>query len=128
MGQVLVVDDDPELRSLLREAREAEGYEVFEATEGSAALDLLRRSPQRFVVLLDYLMPRVGGKQVIQLVSQDAGLSRRHAYILMTARSRLSLPVEVVNTLALSVVRKPFELDDLFGTVAEAQKRLEASS
>ena len=48
---------------------------VAEAVEGNAALDLLRRSPSRFVVLLDYLMPGADGKWVLQVVSQDAVLS-----------------------------------------------------
>ena len=53
MGQVLIVDDDATLRGLLRSIFEEEGYQVSEAVEGHAALDLLRRSPSRFVVLLD---------------------------------------------------------------------------
>ena len=53
MGSFLVVDDDPPLRELLREIFEAEGYQVTEAAEGNAALDLLRSSLHRFVVLLD---------------------------------------------------------------------------
>ena len=53
MGSVLVVDDDPMLRDLLREVLEAEGYSVLQAAEGHAALDLLRSSPHRLVVLLD---------------------------------------------------------------------------
>lgn len=72
MAQVLIVDDDQTLRNLLRGVLEEEGYQVTEAAEGATALDFLRRSPHRFVVLLDYLMPSVGGKQVLHVVSQDA--------------------------------------------------------
>ncbi len=127
MGQVLIVDDDATLRGLLRSVLEEEGYRVSEAVEGHAALDLLRRSPARFVVLLDYLMPGADGKRVLQVVSQDPFLSTRHTYILLTARRRLSLPVDVAQRLSLPVVRKPFDLEDLLVKVADAQKRLEVS-
>ena len=124
MGSVLVVDDDPTHRALLREIFEAEGYQVTQATEADAALDLLHSSPQRFVVVLDYQMPRGGGKRVIQAVSRDTGLSTRHSYVLLTARTRISLPVlESAQTLSVPVVRKPFDLEALLVTVAQAQHR-----
>jgi two-component system, OmpR family, alkaline phosphatase synthesis response regulator PhoP len=127
MGSVLIVEDDPTLQELLREVLEEEGYCVLQAAEGNAALDLLRSSPQRLVVLLDYLMPGMGGKGLLQVVSRDATLSSRHAYILLTARLRISRPVlETAATLSMSVVRKPFDLDVLLATVAQAQQRLEA--
>ncbi len=124
MGQVLIVDDDPRQRELMRSVLEEEGYRVAEAADGSGALDLLRRSEQRLVVLLDYLMPKVGGKQVLQAVSQDAALATRHVYVLLTARRRLSLPADVVNTLSVRILYKPIDLNDLLVTVAEAQRRL----
>lgn len=57
-------------------------------------------------------MPHGDGKRVSQAVSQDAALSTRHAYVVLSARMRLSLPVwELANTLSIPVVRKPFELE-----------------
>ncbi len=124
MGPVLIVDDDPTLREVLRAILEEEGYPVLEAAEGNTALQLLRTSPQRLVVLLDYLMPGVDGRGVVQVVSRDAALSTRHAYILLTARARISLPVlELAETISMPVMRKPFDLEDLLVIVAEAQQR-----
>jgi CheY-like chemotaxis protein len=112
MGPVLIVDNDPTLQELLREILEEEGYRVLQAAEGNAALDILRRSPQRLVVLLDDLMPGMGGKGLLQVVSLDATLSTRHASILLTARLRISRPVlETAATLSMPVVHKPFDLD-----------------
>jgi CheY-like chemotaxis protein len=127
MGQVLIVDDDSVQRALMREVLEDEGYRVTEAAEGSAALDLLRNSSQRCVVLLDYFMPGLGGKGLLQLVSQDTLLRARHVYVLLTARRRLSLSADVANILSTPVVYKPYDLNDLLVKVAEAQKRLEVS-
>ena len=124
MGPVLIVDDDQELRDLMREILEEEGYRVLDAADGDTALDLLCRSPERWVVLLDYLMPHGDGKRVLQRVSQDAALSTRHRFVLLTARTRLSLPVlELVEGLSIPVVRKPFELEVLLATVAQAFSR-----
>ena len=53
MRQVLIVDDDQEVRELVRAILEEEGYRVTEAADEGTALDLLRRSQERFVVLLD---------------------------------------------------------------------------
>ena len=126
MGQVLIVDDDQALRELLREILEEEGYRVLEAANGDTALALLQHSSERWVVLLDYLMPYGDGKRVLQTVRQDATLSTRHSYVLLTARSRLSLPVlELANTLSVPVVHKPFDLEVLLSTVAQAFNRLE---
>ena len=126
-GQVLSVDDHVTQRELMRQVLEEEGYRVTEAAEGAAALALLRSSEGRFVVLLDYLMPGLDGKGLLHLVSQDALLSTRQVYVLLTARRRLSLSADVVNTLSLPAVYQPFDLNDLLVTVAEAQKRVEAA-
>ena len=124
MGYVLVVDDDPTLRELLCEVLKGEGYSVLQAAEGNAALDLLRSSPHRLVVLLDYLMPGMGGKGLLAMISRDATLSTRHAYVLLTARTRISRPVlETAHTRSMPVVRKPFDLEAFLVTVAEAQRR-----
>jgi CheY-like chemotaxis protein len=127
MGPVLIVDDDQELRDLLREILEEEGYRVREAADGDTALDLLRSSQERWVVLLDYLMPHGGGKRVLQTVSRDAALSTLHSYVLLTARTRLSLPVqEAAQGISIPVVRKPFDLEVLLATVAQACNRIAA--
>ena len=73
------------------------------------------------------LLPHGDGKRVLQTVSRDAALSTRPVSVLLTGRPRLSLPVlELARTLTIPVVRKPFELEVLLMTVAQALSRLEA--
>ena len=73
------------------------------------------------------LLPQGDGKRMLQELSRDRMLSSRHVYVLLTARTRLSLPVlELASTLSIPVVRKPFELEVLVATVAQALSRLEA--
>jgi two-component system, chemotaxis family, chemotaxis protein CheY len=61
---VLVVDDDRDIRDVLTDALEAEGYRVITAPDGQEALDWLRASGLRpCVILLDLMMPRMDGLQ-----------------------------------------------------------------
>jgi two-component system, OmpR family, response regulator len=58
---ILIVDDEPEVRRLLRWLLEDEGYTIAEAVDGVDGLAQLRASPYRLVVLLDYKMPHMNG-------------------------------------------------------------------
>src|SRR5579884_1041558 len=82
---VLVVDDDRSIRETLRYVLEDEGYNVREAPDGMAALDLLRHSPTPAVVLLDLMMPRLDGVGVLNAVEHDARLASQNAFIIITA-------------------------------------------
>jgi CheY-like chemotaxis protein len=69
---VLVVDDDPVVRDLLRRQLEAEGYRVSEAADGRAALARLREGVPG-VVLLDLMMPEMDGFELIEAMRREAG-------------------------------------------------------
>jgi CheY-like chemotaxis protein len=123
---VLVVDDDPDIRWVLRTLLTEAGYTVAEAPDGAAALDHLRTCSHCMVVLLDLQMPGVSGAHVIEAVAMDADLASRHAYLLLTANAR-TLPLAFVNLLtklAVPVLAKPFEAVELLVRVAEAAARL----
>lgn len=126
--RVLVVDDDEGIRDTLRIVLEDAGYEVLEAADGLAALDLLRASRQRLIVLLDMMMPRLDGAGVLGTVAGDHGLSHRNAYVMLTATSHtLSLAfANLLTNLSVPVVRKPFDVDKLLDTVSQAAQRLHA--
>ena|ERR1051326_1318908 len=121
MTRLLIVDDDAPIRETLREALEDEGYEVEEAADGLAALEKLRASQEGMVVLLDHLMPKLDGVAMLRTIQTDPRLARRHVYILLTARSRMTTSVhDLATTLKVTIVRKPFDLEILFQTVAQA--------
>jgi excisionase family DNA binding protein len=67
--KVLVIDDDPSIRYVLREAFSAVGFEVEEAASGLLGLDALDESPPA-LVLLDIMMPGIDGFQVMKYLSQ----------------------------------------------------------
>jgi CheY-like chemotaxis protein len=70
-GPILIVDDDPEVRALLRATVEAAGMRVDEAENGQAALDWLSHHPKPALVLLDVMMPMMDGFEFLARVRQD---------------------------------------------------------
>jgi CheY-like chemotaxis protein len=68
--RVLIVDDSPVSRELVRDILEPNGYEVFEAGNGEAAIQQIEET-RPHVVLLDIEMPGLGGYEVIRRLRQD---------------------------------------------------------
>lgn len=65
MRRVLVVDDEPHIRTVLRGYLEADGFDVVEAPDGRAALAALRGAPPD-LVLLDVMLPGIDGLEVLR--------------------------------------------------------------
>jgi CheY-like chemotaxis protein len=124
--QVLVVDDDPDIRQVLREALEDAGYEVLEAPDGAVGLQLLARAEEALVTLVDYRMPQMDGYTLLRAVTDGGAELRRHAYVLVTA-NRAHLPPAFKQLLAsyhIPIVDKPFDLDTMLTMVDAARDQL----
>jgi CheY-like chemotaxis protein len=124
---VLVVDDDADTRVTLRDLLEEEGYSVLAAAGGSEALKLLLSSPQRLVVLLNYIMPRVDGLAVLHEIARAPAHAQRHAFVLMSTRRvsyRLAL-LRLLQGLRVPVVMKPFDIQTILDAVAQAATSLQ---
>ena len=116
MNKILLVDDDRELTSLLKELLEMEGFNVIVAHDGEQALDLLDDSID--LLLLDVMMPKKNGFDVCQEVRADAALADVRI-LMLTAKGR---DTEVAKGLALGAdayMTKPFSTKDLVGKVRE---------
>jgi CheY-like chemotaxis protein len=128
MGTVLVIDDDRDIRGLLRYTLQEEGWAVLEAANGREGLDRLRASSEPLVALLDYRMPYMDGFDVLRAVAANNALAARHAYLLITANP-YSLPSalpELAGTLGVPILGKPFDLDDLCTRIQHAHVGLAA--
>lgn len=123
---VLVVDDDEAIRDTLRLVLEDADYRVEEAPDGATALDRMRTGTERYIVLLDLIMPGMDGAAVLAGMVSDSELFARHAYILMTAGPAQLLPEmdDLRARLNIPVLQKPFDLDILLGILADARQRL----
>lgn len=71
MKSVLIVEDDEDLASLARRWLEREGYAVEQAADGAAALERLARDPLPALVLLDVMLPKVDGFEVLKRLRAD---------------------------------------------------------
>lgn len=69
MARILVIDDDETVRYAIRIVLESHGYSVEEAGDGSAGLDVLERSAWDLVIL-DIIMPRRGGLEILDEIKQ----------------------------------------------------------
>lgn len=70
MGTVLIVDDEPSIRFLVRVTLENEGFEIVEAHHGAAALERVRESRPDLVVT-DLMMPVMSGRELIERLRAD---------------------------------------------------------
>ena len=118
MRKVLVVDDEPHIRTVLRGYLETDGFEVAEAANGAAALAALRDNPPD-LVLLDVMLPGIDGLEVLR---QLRGFSDVYV-ILVTARAE-----EVDKLVGLGVgaddyVTKPFSLREVTARVRAVLRR-----
>ena len=109
---VLVVDDDEMIRRLVRAVLEADEFEVAEARDGEAALELASRA-EPSVVVLDVMTPGLDGVEVCRRLDHD-----KVKVVILTARDDPKLEAEAKLAGADAFMTKPFapmELLDLVG-------------
>jgi len=117
-AKILVVDDEPHIRELLKLYLSREGYEVLEAHDGDAALRLVAQTPPSLVIL-DIMMPRTDGWDVLRNVRQKNTVP----VIMLTARGE-----EVDRVLGLELgaddyITKPFSPRELVARVKAVLRR-----
>lgn len=112
MAQVLLVDDDPALRTLLHAVLDAEGHTILEASDGVEALTTLGASVAPMIVLLDGQMPRLDGFEVLQAVASDPHLRTAHRFVLVTGGNWQQQPerLALLEQLKVPVIPKSFDL------------------
>jgi DNA-binding response OmpR family regulator len=116
VARILVVDDDPDIRLLLRLELSAEGHAIVEAGDGRAALDALERDPVD-LMLLDIMMPVLDGWEVLR--SLDGVASPPIVVVTALATHGHHHLVELLELGAVDVVVKPFDPGWLVSLVDE---------
>ena len=117
-GLVLVVDDEPDIRSTVKEILEDEGYQVI-AAENAAAAREARRSARPDVVLLDIWMPDLDGISLLREWSASGALSC--PVIMMSGHGTVETAVEATRLGAYDFVEKPISLAKLLLTIERAR-------
>jgi len=116
--QILVVDDEPQIRRALRLALRANGYAVREAASGGEALDrLAERSPD--LVILDLVLPDMDGVEVCRRVREWS----RVPVIVLSAHGEDDTKVRALDEGADDYVTKPFSMPELLARMRAALRR-----
>jgi len=123
-GKVLIVDDEPSIRRVLRIAFGTLGFDIAEAVTGEQALPLLRTS-NFDAVLLDINMPGMGGVQVCREIRRQFP---RLAVLMLTVRDTEDDKVEALEAGADDYVTKPFPIRELVARVRAAVRRSQTPS
>jgi two-component system, OmpR family, KDP operon response regulator KdpE len=113
--KILIVDDEPPIRKLLRLGLEAHGYEPLEATNGKTALEMLEKAPD--LVILDLGLPDVHG---LELLRKIRATHESLPIIVLSSRSDEAGKVEALDIGADDYVTKPFGLDELLARMRAA--------
>lgn len=108
-GRVLIADDEKNMRWVLSQALEAEGYEVFEASDGKEALTAIAEHEPE-VVILDHKMPAPDGMEVLRRLRAKG---HRFPVIMLTAHGNVQTAVEAMKAGANEYLTKPFDLEEL---------------
>ncbi|TML23262.1 MAG: response regulator transcription factor [Actinobacteria bacterium] len=118
--RILVVDDEPAVRDSLRRALELEGYEVDLAVDGEAALAHLAQPMHPDAVILDILMPGVGGLEVCRRIRASGD---EVPVLILTARAEIDSRVAGLDAGADDYLPKPFALAELLARLRALLRR-----
>jgi two-component system KDP operon response regulator KdpE len=113
--KIMVVDDEPPIRKLLRMGLTSQGYQVLEAPNGKTALELLAKKPD--LVILDLGLPDVDGLELLRRI--------RHRHenlpvVVLSSRGDEPGKVAALDLGADDYVTKPFGMDELFARMRAA--------
>ena len=113
--RVLIVDDEPPIRKLLRMGLTAQGYQVLEAPDGGTALDLMAEKPD--LVILDLGLPDMQGLDLLQTIRAR---NDRVPIVVLSSRGDEAAKVQALDMGADDYVTKPFGTDELLARMRAA--------
>jgi CheY-like chemotaxis protein len=121
--RILVIDDSPTIRKVVRAILERRGYETVDAADGQLGLDALSDEARFDVVLLDFVMPKMNGYQFCRAVRSEERF-RNLPVILMSAKSDKIREQFVLQTGAVDAITKPFDSQALVAVIENVLQRV----
>jgi two-component system KDP operon response regulator KdpE len=116
-ARVLVIDDEPPIRKLLRMGLSTQGYEILEAPNGKTALELLAGNPD--LVILDLGLPDVQGLELLRTIRAR---NERVPIVVLSSRGDEAAKVEALDHGADDYVTKPFGMEELLARMRAAMR------
>lgn len=121
-GRILVVDDEPQIRRVMRMTLTGEGYEVEDARTSDEALEKLRAG-RYDLMLLDWNLPGIGGLETCRQVRSTSDI----AIIMLTIRNTEHDKVQALDAGADDFITKPFSMPELLARIRAALRRVPTS-
>jgi DNA-binding response OmpR family regulator len=118
--RILIVDDDPTIRSVLEALLEDEGFQPVTAANGKEALSVVDSKPPA-LILMDLMMPVMSGIDAVRELKSDPGTANI-PIIAMSAGFILRESIDEL--LADSIISKPFDLDALIANIRATLRRV----
>jgi len=116
MGNILIIDDEAGIRSILKDVLQDENYNVFLAEDGYKGLDLLNAEPVDLVIL-DVWLPNMGGIEVLKRIKEEY---RDVEVVMISGHANINLAVKAVKTGAFDFLEKPLSLEKIITVVRNA--------
>src|SRR5262245_39473723 len=119
MRRVLVVDDEENLRLVLKTFLKRQGYQIEVADNGEVALDMVESFGPDFIIT-DVRMPKMGG---LDLLSTLKAKGNEATVIVMSAYGNIDLAIEAMQAGAYDYVQKPFKNEEVLLALRKAEER-----
>ena len=113
--KILVIDDEPPIRKLLRMGLNTQGYDVLEAPNGKAGLEILAQNPD--LIILDLGLPDVDGLELLRTIR---GRKEGVPIVVLSSRGDEAGKVQALDLGADDYVTKPFGMDELLARMRAA--------
>jgi two-component system KDP operon response regulator KdpE len=113
--KVLVVDDEPPIRKLLRLGLSTQGYEILDAPSGRVALELVAQKPD--LIILDLGLPDIDG---LELLRKMRAANEGVPIVVLSSRGEETAKVQALDLGADDYVTKPFGMDELLARIRAA--------
>ena len=113
--KVLVVDDEPPIRKLLRMGLGTQGYEILDAPSGKVALELVAQKPD--LIILDLGLPDIDGLELLRIMRQK---NEGVPIVVLSSRGEEAAKVQALDLGADDYVTKPFGMEELLARMRAA--------
>jgi two-component system KDP operon response regulator KdpE len=113
--KIMVVDDEPPIRKLLRMGLSTQGYDILEAPNGKIALDLLEQGPA--LIILDLGLPYIQGHDLLRMIR---GRNDSVPIVVLSSRGDEAGKVQALDLGADDYLTKPFGMDELLARMRAA--------
>ena len=117
--RILAVDDEPDLRALLRILLKNRGYEVLEAASGREAVELVRSEPRIDLVIMDIMMPGLNGVEACAEIRKFSTVPM----LFLTAKTQIADKAEAYGSGGDDYLAKPFSQNELMMKVESLTRR-----